>query len=541
VTHVATQTHEATAYLKYPDWGMAPYQALAKAILGRLDGYTEYDDTIQDEQWSVRVNYSKSGFAPRDEDSIDADRLYEWDITCRGPDREKFSFNVSPRFPDQRHHETGDPVRLAWHKCGFNDTEGIDVEIHSSNVDIERFPSLLRDIFRSVMTHAGLDYNSRYFSQPPHAATSRITGLERYVRLRRDVAKKLAGGDLMMRILRLLADTKNAEFDLHVDNEEIVGKMHKAVLNQTAADELWTGHQLGKQLKHYLLKNPDSVDEDDPTYHPKFGVLFEKGKTHDDGAVSWSDRDHLQTELEQACINSLAWSDIPVRPDADVFVADDHFDPHDRDDGQSVEIYNDPTPQIEADQQQLLVRAVRDTMTDADVDILEALMSDGSGHARDIAAASGRSLSTIYRALDRLDGILETDNGTLSFVSRKFADELRDAIQLADTHVQNAAKRVSRILGREEMHAESGALKQWLDKYGADLRTTDAGELESVRIDTLLQTIKYGPRPRVQDVVDELAEAWANAGRDVLELRDVVVKYKTGPGEFEAGFVSSLR
>lgn len=539
MTHVATQTHELEANLKYPYWGLGPYHALSKAIIGVFDPADQWDTTIQGEDWSIKAYVSKSGFAPRPDDPIDSDRLYEMEIVTRGPGREKFSFNLSPRFPDQRHYETGERVTLPWHTAGL-DTEGIDVELKASNVNVDRVPSLLRDIFRDVMTHAGLDYNDRYFSTHPHP-TTKIKTQEQYVRIRRDVAKNLAGGDLMMRILRLLADTKNAEFDLHVDNEEIVGKMHKAVLNQTAVDELWTGHHLGKQLKHYLLKHPDSVDEDDPTYHPKFGVLFEKGKTHDDGAVSWSDRDQLHTELEQACINSLAWSDIPVRPDADVFVADDHFDPHDRDDGDSVEIFNDPTPQIEANQQHLLVRAVRDTMTDADVDILETLIADGAGHARDIAAASGRSLSTIYRALDRLDGILETDNGHLSFVSRKFADELRDVIQLADTHIQNAAKRVSRILGREEMHAESGALQQWLDKYGADLRTTDAGELESVRIDTLLQTLKYGPRPRVQDVLDELADAWENAGRDALELRDVVVKFKSSPDEYMAGHFSTLR
>ncbi|ELZ02682.1 hypothetical protein C481_08441 [Natrialba asiatica DSM 12278] len=43
-------------------------------------------------------------------DGTNTKRLYEWDIVGRGRGESKSSFNISPRFPNMRHWETGDPV-----------------------------------------------------------------------------------------------------------------------------------------------------------------------------------------------------------------------------------------------------------------------------------------------------------------------------------------------------------------------------------------------------------------------------------------------
>ena len=68
MTHVATQTHELEANLKYPYWGLGPYHALSKAIIGVFDPADQWDTTIQGEDWSIKAYVSKSGFAPRPED-----------------------------------------------------------------------------------------------------------------------------------------------------------------------------------------------------------------------------------------------------------------------------------------------------------------------------------------------------------------------------------------------------------------------------------------------------------------------------------------
>ena len=79
-----------------------------------FEGYREFDVEVDGEPWHVKVSDSKFGFAPRLSDGIDAERLYEWDIVGRGRGERKASYNISPRLPNMRHWETGDPVNLPW-------------------------------------------------------------------------------------------------------------------------------------------------------------------------------------------------------------------------------------------------------------------------------------------------------------------------------------------------------------------------------------------------------------------------------------------
>lgn len=83
------------------------------------------------------------------------------------------------------------------------------------------------------------------------------------------------------------------------------------------------------QLKAYLLQNPDAVDEDEPTYHHKFGALFRKS-IHGSG-WRWHERAQLRRELEETLVNACYWASIPTEPgDHTTYVPDHHFEARER-------------------------------------------------------------------------------------------------------------------------------------------------------------------------------------------------------------------
>ena len=509
-----TQAHELEGYLKYPHYGLGPYQLLAKAIVGRFDGYAEFETEIDGEQWEIQCNYSKTGIAPRPSDNVGGDALYSWDITCTGEGRRKFSPLIEPRFQNMRHRESGDELGFGkrwWKRFG---TEGVDVELKASNVDPAEVPKLLHGIVDAIATHAGLSMNSRYFTDEPSPAHSRVTAYERYVRVRRSMASKLLASGTMMQAMHLLADEKGSKVEYKADNEDIVGYMHRLWVGPDSAKKLIPSHRYGFQFKHYHPKHVHS-DPEEPLYHPKVGVLVNQQRNGGEPII-WRDLEAAEREIEETLLNLLEWGGVPTEPDPTTYIEDDHFRPAARE--ETVAMYDDPTPRLEAEQEHLLVTSLRD-MTDADVDVLDQLLSDGGGqHYEEIAEETEHSVSTIYRALKRLGAVLENDDGVVSFASQKFHDELKGIIESTEHHVKNAADRAAKILGMNSRQAESSAFQLWLNKYGAEVDVRDDGTVESIRIDTMLSSFKRTAEPRMEDVLKEARTAWNRCGYDVADL-----------------------
>lgn len=207
------------------------------------------------------------------------------------------------------------------------------------------------------------------------------------------------------------------------------------------------------------------------------------------------------------------------------------------------EISDDPTPQMEAEQESVLVTALQ-SMTDADVEIVETLATDGGDrHPEELAEAADVGLSTIYRALQRLDGVLENAGAAVRFTSRKIADEVQGIVESQEYRIKNAAERVEALLGMETRQAASGAFQAWLNRYGAEVAIDDQGNDETlrVRVETILSRIKSTSSPRLEDVVDELVDAWTADGRRLDEILQATVEYRTGPDSTAIAYVSALR
>jgi len=540
VTHVQPVTHEAKAHLYYhPDAdadydGLDPYWALASLLIKHYDGYAELDDVvINGESWDLQLNYHESGIAPDREHDVDVERLYEFDLSVEGEGAERGgSYQFKPRFPDMRHYENADQITTPFDHLEAD--EGITVLANVSNMDPDEITALLPRFVVELFAEVDESFYHGYFDAP---AGGRISEIERYVRLSRSLNQKLIKkGGIFDRLSMLLTGAKGVQGQYKFDNEDAVGQLHAIRMGPTGASELIPYHSYGRQIKSYLPENPEHFDADDALYHPKLGILFRKSLNRD-RSIPWEQRHDLLEELDETIINSLEWAEIPTSPGGTVYVTDDHFTATSRD--ADVPTHEDPTPRLESKQEHLFMTVLRD-VTPGQKSIIETLAADGGQDADDLAESAGVSISTLYRALQKLDGVIESDNGHIEFTTEKLAQEVRGIIQSAESAITNAADRAASILDADLRQSASSAFSQWLAEYGAEFEPPDSdGDRPTIRIDTVLSQFKMTSHPMLESALDEMLSAWDRDGRDVMLLRDAIVEVQVD-GEQLAAPVATL-
>jgi predicted transcriptional regulator len=545
MSQVQPAIHEAKGHLYYladderdplVDYEpLDPYWALSKMLITEFDGYAELEDIeIDGEAWDIRLNYHKSGVRPRSSDPIDVERLYELDISVDGEGAERGgSYQIKPRFTPMHHYESGDVLTFPFHHVG---DEGVTVQFQVSNMGFGEIASLFPRFLFELADAADMGLYHGYFDQPDGG---RIEEVERYVRLSRSKNQKLIQrGGQFHRLAMLLSDVEGVSGEYKFDNEKTVGHLHAMRFGPTGARELIDYHSHGKQVKSYLPENPDAHDEGEPLYYPKLGALFRKS-LNNGHSLRWEDRHDLLDELDETLLNLLAWAEIPTQPGA-TFISDDHFDGSAAR-SPSVPVYDDPCPRLEAKQEHLLVRTLRD-MTDSDVDVLKTLATDGGQHVDELADQTGYSMSTIYRALQRLDGVVESKAGHVVYVSMKLAEEVRSIVDSLEEHVESAAQRAAHLVDMEVRQSASSSFQRWLDRYGAEFRSPASdGERPVVRIGTVLTQLKSRSNPMVEDVLEEMLSAWRDDCREIGELLNAIVSIDLANGDTLQRSVRSLR
>ena len=551
VTQIQPCTHEAKGFLYYApiepgttDWdGLDPYWALVRLALDVYNGEAyEYDDvfdlqevTIDGEEWDIRLNHRYGGLAPRPDDPIDGDSLLEFDITIQGHGQRGGVYQLRPRFSDMRSSD-GAPVTTPF---GHVADEGVSVQFQTSNMDLD----VIRDLFPRVVD-AFFDVADRglydgYFERP---VGGRISEVERYVRITRNMCRKLThqGGEFH-RLAIHMSGVEGIKGEYTFDNTDAMGSLHQFRYHDRGASDLVPTHRYGKQLKAYLPENPDSFDPEDPLYHHKVGALYRK-TLNSSNSVRWEDRRDLVEELDESLLNTLAWADVPTTTDGTTYVSDDHFDATAERES-DVPIYDDPAPELEAEQEGLLLRTLRDlsARTDSDIEVLETLATDGGQHVEEVAEETGYGLSTIYRAIERLGDAVEVENGHVQFVSMKIAEEVRAIADEIGQFITDSARRASKLVDRAVRGAASSAFDRFLAKYDAKFEVPEGDNRPVVRIGTVLSWYKRSPQPRVQNVLDELLSAWNRDGHDVMTMANARVEAELPGGERLTGRVSALR
>jgi hypothetical protein len=499
--------------LLFADRGDSPYWAL-RDLIKRLGGGVSDVPVVDEtgEEWTVSLSYQQSGLEPRVDD--DVDELHEYRLDADGAGERKVRLLIQPRLdwdePSRRPQSVpaslGEATNVRAEQC--------------SNVGPTETRQLVPQLLAGLCRAGDLDWNPSYFTGDLHEYSS-ITALEVYVRLNRDMARKVIGGSgVFRRLFDLVATEEGSKVVFSADNTEIVGYNHQLRFDQAAAATLFSdapGRRHGFQLKHYHPKHVRGDDrDDDPLYHPKVGVLFKKSLN--DGAVPFNEVEALLTELEEDLLNVLAWSDVPTDATTPPYVPDDHFSAAQSDRG--IELFGDPTPEIERDQDSILVRTLC-RLEDSDLDVLDRLVADGG--ETDVAAIAGDtgwSVRTVYRALDRVGELVDVSNGAASFLSQKIREDVRQVVQRVESTVEAQARVVEDLLSidQRDVDADARAFQRWLAEYGVDLNDDGDGPLE-LRARTALSLAKAGPGQFAAEVADYAARAWLRTGRDPVAIK----------------------
>jgi len=296
VSQIKTAPHECKGYLTLTEYGLDPYWGLTRMLIEDYDGHAEIETTINGEVWEIDFVYQKSGFAPRERDPIAAERLYEPKILAYGNGERKATYNLSPRFSDMRHYETGEHLPQPFDS--IDAAEGLNIHFQGSNLEPQQYKDLLPVFVDALAEEAGTRMREGYFRAQAHPI-SNIYEYERYIRLTRSMNQNLIGqGGIMQKLMLLLATKEGTQATYDIDNEDAVGKLHKVLLEPVDVTEMLPSHHRGRQLKSYLTENPDYFDEDDDLYHPKVGVLLKKS-LNNGAAFDWAKRDELREWREE--------------------------------------------------------------------------------------------------------------------------------------------------------------------------------------------------------------------------------------------------
>mgnify|MGYP000336129338 CR=1 FL=1 len=548
---VGTAPHELRANLNFSEGGlsnpMASYWALCK-LIRQHGGGTEIETEIpwavephpaapvDDEEQpmeSVEIslyygtddNGEMAGkIAPHPEFGLDQDKsMWEPRIKVRGFGERKASFHIRPRYAEMEHVETRNRIASPFDHDDQPD-RGYNVNIKGSNHEPDEYLHVLQHACKALAEAVGENWGDDRFGRP--LPTSNIIQYERYLRLSRKLSEKLTRqGGAFHSLAMLLSDQAGSKGAFFWDNRDVQGHMSRLLHDSASSGTMIPGHQHGGQLKSYHPENVHS-DPEDPLYYPKFGALYTgqmNQVTLNDSTASWSERHELGRELEERLVNVLAWSGIPIDPDAlgaeseagvSAFIEDWHFraEPTDLE----PELADDPTPEIERSQESMIIRSLQ-RMTNSGLDLTEQLIADG-GHARydELADGAEVSASTVYRWLQRMGEAVESDNGVITFHSANLREQFQEIVGRTATKfvqtVDNAMRRADTVLEQDAYQRTAGdAFESWRQKWDAEV--VDDGEV--LELGTCLPHPDRGHEDPVDagDVTKDGLEAWSDAGR----------------------------
>ena len=483
---VDTQWHEFRAYLKFAEHGLDPYYAL-HSLMRRSDWddgppteIIEYDG----HKYEVTFTFDDSGLKPWDDPSFKIEKVREFRIhveTAEGI--RKADFHIRPRWPDM---ESKAGMRTPSNPRDF---VGLDVDAQGANHDPGAYPELLDHAMQAFGVNGGANAAwDRYLSAPNVEPWSIIIDGELYVRIDRDRSGPLIGlNGPLERINMVLAGERSGYRKRVADDGKVAGYYHTATFGSMRARKIFDGHHLAKEVKHYHSQYPEERDPNDPLYHPKLGVSFQRARS--DTRVYW-DKDALEydpaadndaiglddmaVELDELLLNTLRWAGLPTRPDRQVFIEDAVFtvEPTRR---ERTLIVN-PLPGLEEEQEHMVTRAVTKMCDpdryDTDAKVITELLADGSEKSpKGLAADLGKHYETILRSLERLGDVVEHSYGSVELKSKHIAQQLAeraggllDDVGRIQERLDKLGKKAGQFVAGAETDGDS-AFDLWVDRY----------------------------------------------------------------------------
>ncbi|MFP8952418.1 hypothetical protein ACLI4Z_05500 [Natrialbaceae archaeon A-arb3/5] len=485
------QCHEFDGHFHIVRDGLTPYYALTDVrknhdwgIDGKPTGTFEADG----ETWRVCLDYDEQPILPWSDPSYKLETAYLYRIyfVCEDSlddgeradrsDRIKGgTITFRPRWPDMKRREKADSDGDGEWSGPIKDVNGymdlgvpyLDAQVQGSNIDFDRYPFLLGE------AAAAFGIPRRYLDEFHH--TSNIVDAAVYVRLLRSESGPIYAADGPIARMHTLLESDRSGYRKHVeDNRERPGDYVTSVIDDSRAGMLIRGHEIGKEAKHYYMKDPESYDPDEFGYHPKLEVGYQTSVTEktvywerDDGEL---DRHDLRRELEELLVNLLDWGGLD-ETGGEQYQEDAYFDPDDRD-RRSLKLVDCPLPEIESEQEAAVMRLWGD-MNPSDRATVETLLADGGEVSpNDVSDETGYCYETILRAVDRLEGFVEHTYGQLEIKSDYAAQEML-------RRVHSAEEQFRRSIGSTVMEVADTAQGVETDALDRFVRSYDVGIDES--------------------------------------------------------------
>jgi len=533
-----TQCHEFDAFLNFDEYGLKPYYGLTnfrKSHDWVADGKPSTTFEFSGEEWAAVLDYDDQPILPWADSSytLETAYLYRIYVVCmdetydgEGADSSQRvkggTFTVYPRWPDmkKRDEETGEISKVN----GYMDLGRpyLTVRAQASNIDFSKYLDLTAEAF------AAFDVPRRYFGNPHES--SNINDAAVYVRPKRDVSGPIYAADGPIARIHQLLEADRSGYRKHVeDNRERPGDQVTTMIDDDRAGNLVRGHKIGKEVKHYYMRNPDNYSPDEFGWHPKLEVSFQTSITSE--TVYWDREDALdleqcRRELEEMLMNILDWSGLDVTG-GDEYHEDAYFDPDARK-SQSLKLVDCPLPEIKSEQENVIMR-LWGGMTGSDRELTELLLTDGGEISPQKAAQeTGYSYRTIRRAVDRLEGFIRHTYGKLEIESDYAAQEMLKRVHAAEEQFR-------RTIGATAMQVAEDATGYVNGPFDRFKRSYEVGVSETDNRSRKLLQVRYTPADREEalNIAREAITGYQQQCEDELGISGVWIEFEYADGSAE--------
>ena len=520
---IETAPHEFNANYNFAD-GLRPFFAVDRAVKSAGGSRTV---TIEQagERWKATLYYQDSNIVhpgdttpwgtPWQLEEMREFRLSVDAIEAEDKSGQKgFNAHIRPRWERMKvENDYGDETTL---QVPFR--EGLNIKIQGSNIEFQNYHRLLKTALAAV------DVNPDYFEE--FHQSSNVTQAERYVRVHEDHSGPVHARDgPLARLGHLLEDDRGGrreieQTDSSEDGEKVPGYRHQVGLDEDRVQEVFPNHALPKRWKHYRARQSHNLDKDNPLRHPKVGCIYygslwrDRAESH---GVTPGDLAHLTEELEDALLSVLHDAGLDVTS-AGQYVEDDYFQAETSD--RERQVVDLPLEEIKATQESVVIRHVADGLSPVQWESLETLVTDGGQVApEDIAESGGFHEDSIYRALDRMDELVEREYGSVSLKSTHVAELVHDAVRQAKDRTRDAIEASAKALEAAErgLDEKTSALVAWASKHCESFRESDDGlEVHFGEIEA--ESYQDATR-KIRKKLREGKELWDEARNDVIQWR----------------------
>ncbi|MCU4971153.1 Lrp/AsnC family transcriptional regulator [Halobacteria archaeon AArc-m2/3/4] len=542
--------HELRAYVKY-DCSDKP--SPLKSYSGFSDLQKEHDfeqygnlqlemrgdfNGIKSDDLTVEFGFKGSGIAPSEDPDFKLEEVREYQIYIYPGEYEDYSeaadngrqrahFLIRPRWPGIA-SESGSEIPNP------HDITGFDIEFTGSNIPFTTYPELLHSAVTRLKGRQGFRWEGPTYLRPNDFhpenihKSSNIVDAELYVRVKKEYTRRVYAIDgTLHRISLLLSDERRGYTKSIRDDRECPGYYHTATIGPDRISEMIPGHEWPREHKHYHVKHPKAI-EGGPLNQPKISVSLQSSLVAK--TPKWSQLDILERELDEALLNVLKWSDIPIRQDNQVYVEDDYFKATASQ--RFRKLLHGQLPRIETMQDREVKQlVVAGTTTETDVQLLETLLTDGGNHSpASLAEKIDCALSTVYKSIDRLGELVNHRYNDVQLTSQYIAQQIvrhLDAVkQSINTDLETA---VDELVRAEEFADPQGAdpWSLWLQNWVENIRENTDGP------DELILGFEPADVSEARRIIREGAGKWAQVtGKDRVDFgHEFVPVVQTRSGE----------